>query len=435
MVHKIILAADEPVCCPHCAQSFPLSQGITRQTIEHYEQELEAVLKVRESELRDELAQDAERRLSRKFNTQLESLKDELTERDRKLAESKSRLDVLIQEARTKAIEEVAEHQKTLLADLEQKEAKLREFRAQELQLRKEKKALEDARQEMELQLQRRLDEARGELEHAIRGAEAERFRLVEAEYKKKIEDAQKANEDLHRKLQQGSAQLQGEVLELELEEVLRAAFPLDDIQPVAKGKRGADVVQQVRTPMGQVCGTVIWESKRAANWSEAWVAKLKDDQQEARADVAVLVATTMPKDIHEPFAMHNGIWVVRPDAMRPLGETLRVLLVELQKARASNEGRQEKMALLYDYLSSPQFVQKVRTVVEAFVAMKKDLDAEKSAMQRIWKKRETQIERVSVSMMGMCGELQAIAQNALPQLDDIARLPEGATDVELAEL
>ncbi|MBX7134189.1 MAG: DUF2130 domain-containing protein, partial [Fimbriimonadaceae bacterium] len=150
----------------------------------------------------------------------------------------------------------------------------------------------------------------------------------------------------------------------------------------------------------------------------------------DARADAAVLVTTAMPKDMREPFALYNGIWVVRPDAMRPLGETLRVLLIEMHKLKASNEGRQEKMALLYDYLSSPQFAQKMRTVVESFAAMRKDLDAEKAAMQRIWKKRETQIERVTLNMMGMCGELQAIAQNALPALDDIGLLP--AFDDEL---
>ena len=434
MTQKIILFADEPVACPQCGHSFPLAQGITRQTIEHYEAELDAVLKAREADLREEMTKDAERRLARNFNGQIATLQEELAERDRKLAEGKSRLEVLMQEARAKAVEELTVEHKALKSELEAKDAKLQEFREQEIRLRHEKKGLEEARQEMELQLQRRLDSARGELEQTIRSAEAERFRLVEAEYKKKIEDAQKANENLHRKLQQGSGQLQGEVLELEVEEVLRSAFPLDLIEPVAKGKRGADVIHRVMTPTGQTCGTVVWESKRAANWSEAWVGKLKDDQQEARADVAVLVTTALPKDIREPFALYGGIWVVRPEAMRPLGETLRVLLVELQKAKATKEGRQEKMALLYDYLSSPHFVQKVRTVVESFVAMKNELDAEKSAMQRIWKKREMQLERVTVNMMGMCGELQAIAQNALPQLDDIARLPGGVDDEELAE-
>ncbi len=430
MLQNIILAAEETICCPKCDHKFPLSQGITHQTIEHYEQAFDQALKAQEAELRESLAKEVERKLSRGFTHQIDALKEQLAERDKTLLESKARQDDLVREAKAKAADEIQAEQKALREEIEAKEAKLRAFREQEVRLRQEKKALEEQRAEMELQLQRKLDEARGHLEKTIREAEGERFRLIEAEYKKKIDDAQKANEDLHRKLQQGSGQLQGEVLELEVEELLRTAFPLDIIDPVAKGKRGADVIQRVMTPMGQVCGTVVWESKRAANWAEAWVTKLKDDQQEACADIAVLVTTAMPKDMREPFAMYNGIWLVRPEALRPLGETLRVLLVEMHKLKASNAGRQEKMALLYDYLSSPQFAQKVRTVVESFAAMKKDLDSEKAAMQRMWKKRETQIERVTLNMMGMCGELQAIAQNALPALDDIGRLP--ASDDEL---
>jgi hypothetical protein len=433
MPQNIILAAEETVCCPKCEHPFPLSQGITRQTIEHYEQAFDQALKAQEGRLREELARDAERRLSRGFTTQIDALKEQLAERDKTLVDSKTRQETLVREARARVAEEFQAEQKMLREELESKDARLRDFREQEVKLRQEKKALEEQRADIELQLQRKLDEARGQLEKSIRETEGERFRLIEAEYKKKIDDAQRANEDLHRKLQQGSAQLQGEVLELELEELLRSAFPLDLVEPVAKGKRGADVLQRVMTPTGQVCGTIIWESKRAANWSEPWVAKLKDDMQEARADMAVLVSTAMPKDMREPFALYGGIWVVRPDAMRPLGETLRVLLVEMQKLKAANEGRQEKMALLYDYLCSPQFIQKMRTVVESFITMKKDLDSEKAAMQRIWKKRETQLERVTLNMMGMCGELQAIAQNSLPALEDIARLP--AADDELAQL
>ena len=435
MTQKIILSADETVCCPKCAASFPLSEGITRQTIEHYEEELEAVLKAREDELREAATKDAERKLGRAHTSQLDALKEELAERDRKLVDSKAKQEALVAQARTQVAEELAAEQKLLKDELEAKNASLKEFREQELKLRQEKRELEEARQQMELQLQRKLEAARGELEQSIRATESEHFKLREAELRKKIEDAQKVNADLQRKLEQGSGQLQGEVLELEIEELLERAFPIDQIEPVAKGKRGADVIQRVMAPTGQMCGTVVWETKRAANWSEPWVTKLKDDQQEARADVAVLVTTAMPKDVDEPFLLYNDIWLVRPDAVRPLAETLRVMLVELQKTRASNEGRQEKMAMLYDYLSSPQFAQKIRMVVDAFATMKKDLDAEKAALQRQWKKRETQIERVTMSMVGMCGELQAIAQNALPQLDDIARLPGMEDDEALAEI
>ncbi len=256
---------------------------------------------------------------------------------------------------------------------------------------------------------------------------------MIEAEYKKKIEDAQRANEDLRRKLDQGSQQLQGEVLELELEHTLTTAFLHDQIDEVKKGVRGADILQTVRTPMGQVCGKIIWEAKRAENWTDKWLQKLKDDQQEAKADIAVLVTTAMPKGVTEPFVRVGDVWVVSPHVMRPVAETLRVILTEAHKLKLVNTGRNEKMESLYNYLASAQFAQKVRTMLESFESMRSDLDAEKRAMQKIWAKRQTQIERVTGSMVTVVGELQGIAHDSLPQLDsiDALALPGGESQDE----
>jgi hypothetical protein len=177
-------------------------------------------------------------------------------------------------------------------------------------------------------------------------------------------------------------------------------------------------------TRTGQVCGKIIWETKRAENWSNNWIPKLKEDQQAAGAELAVLVTTTMPKQTPEPFIMHEGVWVTTISAMCPVAETLRVILLEQQKSRAISVGKSEKMEALYDYLCSPQFTQRIRAVVEAYTGMKKDLDSERAAMERIWKKREKQIERVTMNMMGMCGEIQAISHDSLPQLREIGELP-----------
>ena len=277
---------------------------------------------------------------------------------------------------------------------------------------------------EMELELQRKFDEEKNKMQEQIRHSEGERFRLKELEYQKKIEDAQKANEDLRRKLEQGSQQLQGEVFELELENIIKNAFPFDIVEEIRKGVRGADVLQTVITRTGQICGKIIWEAKRAENWSSNWVPKLKDDQREANAELAVLVTTTMPKLTTEPFCILDGIWIVNIAAVRPMAETLRLLLLEAHKHKLISLNKNEKMEALYHYLCSPQFAQKVRVVVDAFSSMKRDLDAEKAAMARLWKKREQMINRVTVNMMGMCGELQAIAEESLPQLDSIAVLP-----------
>ena len=434
MSQKIILSSDEMVICPNCQHRFEIEQGITRQTIERYEQDFEAVMRERTAELRQKLEQEAERKLEKTFTEQLNKLKEQLAESQQAFSEMKSRVQQVQQETKAKAIADFEIEKKALLQELGEKEGKLQQFREMEITLRQEKKKLEESQHELELELQRKLDEEKKKLEDQIRNIEAERFRLKEAEYQKKIEDAQKANEDLRRKLEQGSQQLQGEVLELELEGLLRTAFPLDLIEPVRKGARGADVLQTVIIRTGQSCGKIIWEAKRAENWSNAWLQKLKDDQQAANAEIAVLVTTTMPKKTSEPFCMVDDIWVVDTLSVRPVAETLRVLLIEAHKHKVIGLNKNEKIEALYHYLCSPQFAQKVRAVVNAFNTMRRDLESERAAMARIWKKREQQIERVTINMMGMCGELQAIAHESLPQLEDIGTLPAPDEDIGVPE-
>ncbi len=424
MSQKIILSSEELIVCPQCQHKFVLGDGITRQTIERYEQDFETVLQERGAGLRQELEKEAERKLTKTYTVQLEGLKEQLTGSQQALTEMKSRFEQVQQEAKAKALADFELEKKLLQQELSEKDGKLKELREQEMALRQEKAKLEESRREMELELQRKIDEERKKIEEQIRNSEGKRFKLKEAEYQKKIEDAQKANEELRRKLEQGSQQLQGEVLELELESILKSAFPFDMIEAVRKGARGADVLQTVVTRTGQDCGKIIWEAKRAENWSNAWVQKLKDDQHEANAELAVLVTTVMPKQTTEPFCMVDDIWVVNSVVVRPMAETLRMMLIETNKNKLMGLNKNEKMEALYHYLCSPQFAQKVRAVVDAFTSMKCDLDFEKAAMARIWKKRDQQIQRVTQNMMGMCGELQAIAQESLPQLDSIGTLP-----------
>jgi hypothetical protein len=284
----------------------------------------------------------------------------------------------------------------------------------------------------MELDVARKLDEERVRIRDEIGRKESERIGLIEAEYRKKIEDAQKANEDLRRKLEQGSQQLQGEVLELELEQTLINAFRHDQIDEVKKGQRGADAIQIVRTPAGLECGRIIWEAKRAENWSDKWLQKLKDDRQEAHADIAVLVTTAMPKNFAHPFGQIGDVWVAPPHLVQPLAEALRVVLLESNRLKQINSGRNEKMEALYNYLASPAFAQRIGTMMDSFVAMKGDLEAEKRAMQKIWSKRETQLSRVTLSMSSVVGELQAIAQDSLPQLEAIEGLALPEKDEEI---
>ncbi len=422
MDKRIIVTSDETITCPSCGHEFPLHEGITRQTIERYEQEFDALLAGERKTLREELEKEATRHAARTFEGRLEALKEQLQDSQQAYAKMQLQLNEAKAKAAADARAEAAAQTTALKEEVETKNKQLADYRQQEVALRQEKKRLEEARQELEIQLQRRLDEEKKRLEEQV----AEQFRLREAEYKKKIEDAQKANDALKRKLEQGSQQLQGEVLELELESTLTTAFPFDDVAAVRTGVRGADVVQTVMTRSGAACGKIIWETKRAENWSNNWIPKLKDDQQSANAEIAALVSTTFPADADAgaPFAQYDGVWLVRPFAVRPVAEALRTVLIESQKQKAVSVGKGEKMEALYDYVCSPRFAQKVRGVVDAYNAMREDLEREKAAMSRLWKKREMQLERLTTNMMGMCGELQGIAENALPQLESIGQLP-----------
>lgn len=423
MTHKIIIAADETIVCPKCDHHFPLDQGITRQTIERYESEFEQAFAEQKAELEAAMSKEAERKATKHFAGQISQLQEQLADTRKAEKDARALIAKAQTEAKAKALQEFADERISLGEELAAKDAKLKAFRDQELDLRKQKKALEEQQENLQLELQRKLDEERTRITEQITRKESDRHALVEAEYRKKIEDAQRSNDDLRRKLEQGSQQLQGEVLELELENTLAGAFLHDLIEEVKKGHRGADVVQTVRTPIGHVCGKIIWEAKRAENWSDKWLHKLKDDQQVAGADIAVLVTTVMPKGVTEAFARVGEVWVVSPHVMRPVAEALRVTLLEIHHLKLVNTGRSEKMEQLYNYLASGSFVQRVRMMLESFELMRTDLESEKRAMQKIWAKRQVQIERVTTSMVTVVGELQAIAHDKLPQLDAIESL------------
>jgi hypothetical protein len=207
-------------------------------------------------------------------------------------------------------------------------------------------------------------------------------------------------------------------VLELELEDLLRSSFPNDVIKPVPKGIRGADVLQDVYE-LGQQCGTIIWESKRTKNWSDAWLGKLKDDQREAGAEVAILMSVALPKDVCSCSCL-SDIWVTGYDFAIPLAAALRTGLSQTAKARKASENKGEKMEMLYSYLSGPEFRQRVEAIVEAFTTMKTDLDKEKRAIMKAWSKREKQIERVMGSTVGMYGDMQGIIGSSLPELKEM---------------
>jgi hypothetical protein len=426
---KLILSADETVVCPKCAHKFPLRSGIAEQTVERYERDFQEALEAGGKRMREVISREEVEKARSGFEEQIRRLQREVTAaaEDRKELEEKVRLAQT--SAREKALAEYTQEKDALLKEVAEKDLKLADFREQELALRKQAKDLDERQANLELEMTRKLDEEKRRIEEAVRGTESEKYRLVEAELRKKIEDAQKANEELSRKLEQGSQQLQGEVLELEVEDVLRQAFPFDTIEEVKKGQRGADVHQTVISNTGKICGKIVWEAKRAEGWSNDWVRKLKDDQKEQSAELAVLVTTAMPRGVTEPISSYEGIWLVKPLFVKPLAAALRFALEEKRRTEALDQNRSAMAEILYDYIFSPRFTQKLRSAVEAFQAMKTGLDAERTAMQRIWKKREAQLDTVLQNVLAMTGELEGFSQRALPGMEDVAMLGAGEQD------
>ena len=368
------------VACPKCNHQFGLSEGLSRETIERHAEEFERAFAEQKKALEQQLIAEAKRRAERELAAAKAAAKEELQTELRSLREA-----------------------------VTAKDGALEKSRNDELQLRRQLREAEDARKNQEVELQRKLDEER---------------RRIDAQYKAQLESAQREAADLKRKLEQGSQQTQGEALELSLESLLRAAFPLDEIVPVPKGMNGADLLQRVISPSGACCGTIIWEAKQTKAWQPLWLRKLKDDQQAVGAEAAVIVTAVMPKDAREPIVREADVWIARFEAARPLAEALRLTLLELHKARLANQGRREKMELLYAYICSPQFCQRVKSVVDGFAVMRQELEAEKMALAKIWKKREMQLTRMSEGLLGVVGDLQGIGQESLAQLDAVAALP-----------
>jgi hypothetical protein len=254
--------------------------------------------------------------------------------------------------------------------------------------------------------------------EQAKKEAE-EGLKLKVLEKEQTIVSMQKQIEELKRKAEQGSQQLQGEVQELELEALLRTKFPRDTIESVPKGEHGGDALQHVVGPSGQPCGTIIWESKRTKNWSDGWLAKLREDQRAAKAEIAVIVSQSLPKDV-DTFGVVEGVWVTHPKTVLPLALTLRHTLIEVGCARQASEGQQTKTEMIYQYLTGPRFRHRVEAIVEAFSAMQEDLDKEKKAITKQWAKREEQIERVMQATAGMYGDLQGIAGKTIQEIEGL---------------
>jgi hypothetical protein len=406
-------ASLDAIDCPNCGHAIPVSEVLSHQIAERARAESSA-----------EIA---------KLKNSLTRKEEEIQERESKVDEAvKARVAALTAEIEREARQKARGSVSTEIADLRNQltEASQQRDVAQkaELEARKRARELDDRAKNLDLEAARKIDAEKQKIqEEAVRRAD-EQYQLKLAEKEKQIQDAKKANDELKRKLEQGSQQAQGEVLELQLEELLRSNFPMDQIEPVPKGFNGADIVQKVMSRSGRLCGTILWESKRTKVFSEPWLQKLKDDQRKLTAEIAVLVSEVLPKDC-STFVYMNDVWVSNPQCAISLAAALRMQLANVAVARSAANGAKQKSEILYEYVvASTQFRQRVEAIAEAFVGMQSGLQEEKRVTQRLWAKREKQIEQVISNTAGMYGELQV-----LTGLPDIPALTAGATDVDMA--
>ena len=429
--------AESIITCPKCQHPIPLTSAIEGPIAERLRLQFETqaqanneAITLREQAVLTRLAnvtaaeQAQEQKLAEALRSGRAAIAAKQTELDDARAAVAAQVAEGVKSERARilaqAVQEAAVGEATVLADLQaklsDKAGKLVAAQQLELDLRKQRRELEERGAAFELEMTRKLDAERGQIKADAQRAADDANRLKEAEKDKKISDMLLQMEEMRRKAEQGSQQTQGEVLELELEAILRETFPQDQIVPVPKGVFGGDVTQRVVTPQGVACGSILWESKRTKTWSDGWIAKLKDDQRAAKADVAIIVSTTLPKDV-DAITNIDGVWVVSREAALGVAMALRFGILQIADAKRADEGKHDKMNVLWRYLSGHEFRQRVEAIVEAFTIMRRDLDQEKTVMTRVWAKREKQIERVMASTTGMHGDLAAILGGALPKI------------------
>ncbi|TCJ19350.1 DUF2130 domain-containing protein [Flaviaesturariibacter flavus] len=421
--------------CPSCGTSVDveevLSADAEQRIRQQYEQELQKNLASINNEKKrlEEEQKSFEEKKRRENELFQERLKAEKQKLETELNAEKRRIESELQQQLKQKISADYENQLRLLQqNAADNEAKLKDARKKELEFLQKEQALRNREQELEIAIQKKLLEERNILSQQIRKEEAERNQLKETEYtlklkelEKQLEDQRKLAEEMKRKAEQGSMQLQGEVQELLLESLLREAFPTDVVHEVGKGVEGADCMLTVQNRLGQESGKIIFESKRTKAFHNGWIEKLKTDMRAQGADVAILVTAVFPKDMH-CFGERDGVWICTFSEVIALTNALRHTILRVSEARKSEENKGDKMNLLYGYLTGVEFRQQIETIVEGFLSLKNNITKERIQMEKMWKEREKQLEKVLLSTSGMYGSIKGIAGasiGSIPLLDD----------------
>jgi len=396
------------ITCPNCQTEIEITEVISSQLRASIRSEMEAELgpvRQRLKQQQDELA-----RQEKQLQQKAESVDEQV---EAKLAQERPTLEKMIRE-RTRAEQDLElKDQAAAIAELQ---AKVQLANQKELAFLKEKRDLQERARNVELEVGRRMQEELKKVrEQALKELD-EQHRLKLMEKEQQVEGLRRQIDDLKRRAEQGSQQMQGEVLEVALEELLKGLFPTDSIEPVPKGVRGADVIQRVLDDSGMDCGLILWESKRTRHWSKDWLPKLRDDLRMVGASRSIIVSEQLPEHVRH-FGQVDGVWVASWACVHPVAIMLREGLIGVAKSRRALDGQHSKMELVYNYLIGQEFYNRVSGVVEAFMTMRQELEAEKRALNTCWKKREKQLERVLLSTSGLYGDLQGIIGSTLPEI------------------
>ncbi len=394
--------------CPKCGYQFELAETIT-------------------SQLREQIREE-ERGQFKKQLKQLEKRQSELAKRETELEKQRQLMEKQIErelkkrekELREELKKEVSESLKTEVEEKDRQIARMRDeirnFKKLELTLREKEEELKEKEEEIELEVKKRLLDEKDKVREEVLLKVKEEFQLRLREKEEQVESLRKTIDELKRKAESKSQQLQGEALEREIEDILKEKFPNDTIKPVPKGKAGADILQLVMTPAGVEAGTIIWEAKRTKRFNRDWLRKLRADARKVNAHVAVLVSTVLPEDI-EHFDMVEGVWVCHWQYASALAGMLRQLILEVQKSQSALQNQTEKSARVYKYLTGVDFMNKMSGIVEPIRMMARELEAEKVAFNKIWQKRHQQIEAAMASVAQLYGDLEGIIGKALPEI------------------
>lgn len=407
---------EPTITCPSCKSEIKLTESLaapliqaTRQQYERIIAQKESGVAGREAAVREQQAsvEQARATIDEQITTKLKVERERIAAEESRKAKQLAALDL---EQQAKVIAE-------LQVVLGERDKKLIEAQAAQADLLRKQRELDDARRELDLTVEKRVQASLSAVRDKARQDAEEGLKLKVLEKEEQIASMQRQIEELKRKAEQGSQQLQGEAQEIQLEAVLRSKFPRDVIEPVPKGEFGGDVLHRVVGPLGQHCGTILWETKRTKNWSDGWLTKLRDDQRAAKAEIALIVSQVLPKSV-ESFDFVDGVWITESHCALPVAVALRQSLIDLSAVRLAGDGQQTKMEMIYKYLTGPRFRHRVEAIIERFTDMQADLDRERKAMTRLWAKRDAQIRGVLEATAGMYGDLQGIAGRTLPEIE-----------------